>query len=90
MSAADRLYLAAEMPTLIVWGERDPVIPYRHGLRASEAMPGSHLELFPDAGHFPHRDNPRRFARVLLEFLEETDPSVIPEERLREMLREGA
>jgi pimeloyl-ACP methyl ester carboxylesterase len=90
VSATDRLYLAAEMPSLIVWGERDPVIPYRHGLRASESMPGSHLELFPNAGHFPHRDNPRRFTRVLLEFLHETDPSVIPEERLREMLREGA
>jgi pimeloyl-ACP methyl ester carboxylesterase len=90
VSATDRLYLAAEMPSLIVWGERDPVIPFAHGLRASEAMPGSRLVSFPDAGHFPHRDNPRRFARALLDFLDETDPSVIPESRLREMLREGA
>ena len=90
VSATDRLYLAAEMPTLIVWGERDPVIPFRHGLRASEAMPGSHLVSFPEAGHFPHRDNPRRFARAVLDFMDETDPSVLPESRLREMLREGA
>ncbi len=90
VNATDRLYLAAEMPSLIVWGERDPVIPYAHGLRASEAMPGSRLVSFPDAGHFPHRDNPRRFSRALLDFMEETDPSVIPESRLREMLREGA
>jgi pimeloyl-ACP methyl ester carboxylesterase len=90
VSATDRLYLAAEMPSLIVWGERDPVIPFAHGLRASEAMPGSRLVSFPDAGHFPHRDNPRRFSRALLDFLDETSPSVIPESRLREMLREGA
>jgi pimeloyl-ACP methyl ester carboxylesterase len=90
VSATDRLYLAAEMPSLIVWGERDPVIPFRHGLRANEAMPGSRLISFPNAGHFPHRDNPRRFTRALLDFLDETEPSVIPEERMREMLREGA
>ncbi|HEX8744653.1 MAG TPA: alpha/beta fold hydrolase [Thermoleophilaceae bacterium] len=90
VSATDRLYLAAEMPSLIVWGERDPVIPFRHGLRASESMPGSRLVSFPDAGHFPHRDNPRRFARALLDFMDETHPAVIPEERLRELLREGA
>jgi pimeloyl-ACP methyl ester carboxylesterase len=90
VSATDRLYLAAEMPSLIVWGERDPVIPFRHGLRANEAMPGSRLVSFPKAGHFPHRDNPRRFTRALLDFLEETDPAVLPESRLREMLREGA
>ena len=90
VSAQDRLYLAAEMPSLIVWGERDPVIPFAHGLRASEAMPGSRLVSFPDAGHFPHREAPRRFADALLDFMEDTSPSVIPEERLREMLREGA
>ncbi|MDQ3935733.1 MAG: alpha/beta fold hydrolase [Actinomycetota bacterium] len=90
VSARDRLYLAAEMPSLIVWGERDPVIPFAHGLQASEAMPGSRLVSFPDAGHFPHREDPRRFANVLLDFMEDTSPSVIPEARLREMLREGA
>jgi pimeloyl-ACP methyl ester carboxylesterase len=90
VNATDRLYLAADMPSLIVWGERDPVIPFAHGLRASESMPGSRLVSFPDAGHFPHRDNPRRFTRALLDFIDETDPSVIPESRLREMLREGA
>src|SRR5205807_9565764 len=37
VSATDRLYLAAEMPSLIVWGERDPIIPFRHGLRASRS-----------------------------------------------------
>lgn len=90
VSATDRLYLAREMSTLIVWGERDPIIPFRHGLRASEQMPGSHLVSFPDAGHFPHRTDPKRFVRELTEFMETTEPSAVEEERFRELLREGS
>ncbi|HEX8068250.1 MAG TPA: alpha/beta fold hydrolase [Thermoleophilaceae bacterium] len=89
VSATDRLYLAAEMPTLIVWGEHDPIIPFAHGVRATEAMPGSRLVSF-DAGHFPHREDPRGFLRALTEFMDSTEPSVLPEDRLRELLREGA
>ena len=89
VSATDRLYLAAEMPSLIMWGERDPIIPFRHGVRASETMPGSRLVSFPDAGHFPHRDDPRRFVRELTDFMESTEPGDTRDERLRELLREG-
>jgi pimeloyl-ACP methyl ester carboxylesterase len=90
VSATDRLYLAEEMPSLILWGERDPIIPYRHGLQASEIMPGSRFVTFPDAGHFPHRQDPRRFVRELTEFMESTEPGDTRDERLRELLREGA
>jgi pimeloyl-ACP methyl ester carboxylesterase len=89
VSAVDRLYLAAEMPSLIMWGERDPIIPFHHGVRASETMPGSRLIGFPDAGHFPHRDDPRRFVRELTEFIDSTEPGDTRDERLRELLREG-
>jgi pimeloyl-ACP methyl ester carboxylesterase len=89
VSAADRLYLAQDMPSLLIWGERDPVIPLRHGVRASEQMPGTRLVTFPDAGHFPQLDEPRRFARELTDFIEGTEPSDIPEARMRELLREG-
>ena len=90
VSATDRLYLAKDMPSLLLWGERDPVIPFHHGVRASEQMPGSRLVTFPDAGHFPHRDDPRGFVRELVNFIEDTDPADIPEDRMRELLREGA
>src|SRR5919205_465678 len=89
VSATDRLYLAAEMPSLIMWGERDPIIPVEHGVAASETMPGSRLVTFPDAGHFPYRDDPRRFVRELSEFVDSTEPGDAREERLRELLREG-
>ena len=53
----DRLYLAAGMPTLIVWGARDRIIPVRHGAAAHDAMPGSRLEILERGGHFPHNDD---------------------------------
>jgi pimeloyl-ACP methyl ester carboxylesterase len=89
VSAADRLYLAAGVPTLIVWGERDPLIPVRHAREAHERIRGSRLEVFPGAGHYPYRDDPKRFAEVLLDFLETTRPMVVDAKRLRALLREG-
>lgn len=85
--ASDRLYLAEELPILIVWGERDPLIPAAHGRAAHEHLPGSRLEIFPGAGHFPHRDDPRRFVNLLSDFVATTKPARIAEARLRERLR---
>jgi pimeloyl-ACP methyl ester carboxylesterase len=68
VSAQDRLSLAALLPTLIVWGERDSIIPVEHGAAAHEAMPGSRFEVFPGAGHMPHDADPERFAALLTEF----------------------
>src|SRR5262249_37740956 len=64
VSAANRLGLAV-MPTLIVWGERDSIIPVRHGIAAHEAIPGSELVVFPGAGHMPHPADPARFPGTL-------------------------
>jgi len=73
VSANDRLALAARLPTLIVWGERDSIIPVAHGAAAHEAMPGSRFEVFEGAGHMPHDDDPFRFAALLTEFCETTE-----------------
>src|SRR5204862_2095339 len=51
VSARDRLYLASEVPTLIVWGDRDAVIPVTHAHIAHEPMPASGLESIPGADH---------------------------------------
>ncbi len=75
VSATDRLYLAQMMPTLIVWGRRDPLIPVEHATVAHRAISGSRLEIFDDAGHFPQLEQPVRFARVLIDFIESTDPA---------------
>jgi len=86
VSAEDRLYLAEGLPTLIVWGARDPMIPVAHARRAHAAMPGSRLEVFEDAGHFPFNDDPVRFARVLSRFVAETDPARLGQREMRELL----
>jgi pimeloyl-ACP methyl ester carboxylesterase len=88
VDARDRLYLSAELPTLLVWGAEDPIIPPAHGERAHELMPGSRLELFPGAGHFPFNDDPVRFAEVLREFIATTDPAVLDQDRVRELLQD--
>jgi pimeloyl-ACP methyl ester carboxylesterase len=87
--ANDRLYLAADLPTLIIWGARDPLIPVRHGTDAHERIGGSRLEVFPDAGHFPHIDDPRRFVKTVVDFIEATPPLAADPKRLRQRLREG-
>ena len=89
VSANERLYLAEGLPTLIVWGEKDPLIPVRHAREAHERMAGSRLEIFPDAGHFPYRDDPERFAAVLIDFIGATRPLPTDAKRLRERLRAG-
>jgi pimeloyl-ACP methyl ester carboxylesterase len=73
VSANDRLYLAEQTPTLIVWGDRDPIIPAAHGLAAHALLPDSRLEIFEGSGHFPQLDDPDRFAELLAEFVAATE-----------------
>jgi pimeloyl-ACP methyl ester carboxylesterase len=89
VSAADRLYLAAEVPVMLIWGELDSMIPVAHARPAHEVIPGSRLAIFPGAGHFPHRDNPRRFVEVLLDFMQSTEPARVDGTRWRKLLRQG-
>ncbi len=86
VSAHDRLYLAAALPTLIVWGDRDRIIPVTHAYRAAEAIPGARLEILEGAGHFlPWRDADR-FLPILEDFLRSTTPGHVPEAHWRELL----
>jgi pimeloyl-ACP methyl ester carboxylesterase len=88
VNATDKLYLAEAVPTLILWGDRDPIIPARHGIRAHELMPGSRLRVFAGAGHFPHHDDPAGFAAAIAEFVDTTQPSEPDEDRLRRLVVE--
>jgi pimeloyl-ACP methyl ester carboxylesterase len=86
VNAMDRLYLAARMPTLIVWGDRDTIIPVSHARAAHEAIPGSRLEIIEGAGHFPHVEEPLRFVELLSEFIDSTQPNRVTAEELRALL----
>jgi pimeloyl-ACP methyl ester carboxylesterase len=86
VSATDRLYLTSVMPTLLIWGDADRIIPVSHAHDAHAAMPGSRLELFEGAGHFPHCEAPERFVDVLLDFIRTAEPAAPPESRIRDLL----
>ncbi len=85
----DRCYLTQGMPTLLVWGARDAVIPVAHAHKAHAAMPGSQLEVFAEAGHFPHQNQPSRFLRVFEDFYRSTNPNSHSVEHWRALLRRG-
>ena len=90
VSAMDRLYLAAAVPTLIVWGADDPIIPVSHAHAAHEAIEGSRLEIMEGVGHFPHVEAPARFIDVLRDFLETTSAAPPRADAYRELLVERA
>ena len=88
VSAHDRLYLAAGVPSLLIWGDSDRIIPVTHGYHAHEEMPGSRLEVYPDAGHFPHRADPMRFVEDLLQFTSDTPPALVDLDAIGELMRQ--
>jgi pimeloyl-ACP methyl ester carboxylesterase len=88
INASDRLYLASKMPTMIIWGSRDPIIPVKHAYSAHEGMPDSRLEVFKGSGHFPQLEHPVRFARALDAFLDETEPARLDTATMREAVLE--
>ena len=89
VSALDRLYLAEDMPVLLVWGTDDPIIPVEHGRAAHELIPHSRFVEFEGAGHWPQLADPERFADVLIDFIETTEPYEFSLDRMREQLRRG-
>ena len=77
VSAIDRLYLLGELPTLLVWGERDNTIPVEHGLAAHAQIPNSRFVTLSKAAHFPNLEDPQGLADALLAWLDETEPGLI-------------
>jgi pimeloyl-ACP methyl ester carboxylesterase len=77
VDATNRLYLAELMPLLLIWGERDSIIPVSHGRAAHARVPSSRLEVLERSGHFPQLDEPECFLDVLLDFIEQTEPASV-------------
>jgi pimeloyl-ACP methyl ester carboxylesterase len=89
VSALDRLYLAEQMPMMVIWGSADPVIPVDHGRAVLDLVPSAKLVELEGAGHFPQLDEPYRVARELGTFLDETEPYEWDLEEMRAALRQG-
>jgi pimeloyl-ACP methyl ester carboxylesterase len=58
-----------QVPTLILHGAVDPLIPVEHSRRFAAAIPGAKLIVYPDVGHLPQREIPERSAKDVAEFL---------------------
>ena len=70
VSAHDYLPDSTPIPTLVVWGTKDRMIPAWHAASATTSMPNCRVELFQGAGHFPHLDDPDRFAALVRDFVD--------------------
>lgn len=63
------------VPTLIVWGEKDAIIPARDANEFERLIPDSRKVVMRDTGHVPMAERPVAFNRVLLDFLDERGPA---------------
>ncbi|MGH9467487.1 MAG: alpha/beta fold hydrolase [Terriglobales bacterium] len=72
---ADRRRLAAaltnlQVPTLLVWGDRDPVVPIASAAALRAALPEARWQLMPGVGHLPFAEDPEAFTAAVLPFLQ--------------------
>ncbi len=74
VSAHDHLadVVPLPIPIMLVWGSKDRMIPAWHAISAQKSVPEARVELFEGAGHFPHLEDPDRFADLLGDFIATT------------------
>jgi len=65
----ERLKLIEDIPTLILWGIKDKVIPTIHSELFKEAIRNSRIEIIQDAGHAPFAEKPDQVSEILRNFL---------------------
>lgn len=87
VTMTDRGYLARLMPVLVIWGRDDLVIPSAHADLAPTQV--SDVHVLDDSGHFPHKDHPEQFCRIVVEFVESHEPAHYHRGRWRALLRRG-
>jgi pimeloyl-ACP methyl ester carboxylesterase len=59
-----------ELPTMVVWGLRDRIVPVEAAIGYRRLIPDSRMEIFERTGHLPQLERPARFNALLDEFLE--------------------
>jgi pimeloyl-ACP methyl ester carboxylesterase len=89
VTMVDRAYLTQAMPMCVIWGTDDAVIPVRHAGIAAEFAPGATVEVIANAGHFPHKDHPQRFVKIVDEFIRGNPAASYHRGRWRTLLRNG-
>ncbi|MDQ1319935.1 MAG: hypothetical protein QG655_1178 [Actinomycetota bacterium] len=69
VSALNRLTTRTNFPVLVIWGDRDTMIPVHHAHAARRARPDVRLEVLADVGHFPHAERPVEVAELIVGFI---------------------
>jgi pimeloyl-ACP methyl ester carboxylesterase len=87
VTMTDRSYLARLMPVLVIWGRDDMVIPSSHAELAPTHV--SDVHVLADSGHFPHKDHPDDFSRIVMEFIAANEPAHYHRGKWRALLRRG-
>jgi len=65
-------YGELDLPTLLIWGRNDPVVPLWVGERLAADLPDARLEILDECGHMPQEEAAEESLRHLMRFLEET------------------
>ena len=60
------------LPTLLLWGAEDHIATPAYGEGWRQAIPGARLEIIPQAGHFPHWEQPEAFVEHLSAFVDKS------------------
>lgn len=77
VSGLNRLHVCSGLPTLLIWGDQDRIIPVADGYAAHNALPGSRLEVLKGVGHFAHVEAPTAVVDILDDFILTTTPGVV-------------
>jgi pimeloyl-ACP methyl ester carboxylesterase len=58
-----------DVPTLVLWGEGDGIVAADYGRAWAAAIPHASFQIIPDAGHFPHIEQPEALVRAVEAFV---------------------
>lgn len=72
LDATASRYPELDLPTLLLWGDRDPVVPLRVGQRLSLDLPRARLVVIERCGHIPPEESPEASFLPLARFLQDT------------------
>lgn len=65
---SDETLSTVKIPTLLVWGDSDRIVPSGHSGRASRAIPNSHLEIIENCGHVVQLEAPQRVTQLMVDW----------------------
>ena len=65
------------------------MIPVKHAALARELAPSATVKILPNCGHFPHRDHPDRFVKIVRDFVRRQPAATYDPQMWRDTLRSG-